>query len=175
MNERHVLIFFLDGVGIGRGDARTNPFVTADRPNLDAILHGKWMFTRRHMTCGRASLRLTDATLGVDGRPQSATGQATILTGRNVPQELGEHWGPKPDARIRPMLQSGTLFHDFASDAAMLNAFPDQYFDGIASGKRLRGAVAQAAIEAGVRLRSADDLRNHNAISPDFTNEAWRT
>lgn len=175
MSEKHVLIFFLDGVGMGVGDARSNPFITANRPNLDQLLWGKWFFTRHSVTRPRASLVLTNATLGVEGKPQSATGQATILTGRNIAKLVGCHWGPKPNAAIRTELQHGTLFHDFTNDAALLNAFPQQYFDGIESGKRLRGAVAQAAFEAGVALFSAENLKAATAISPDFTNEAWRT
>lgn len=175
MSARHVLIFFLDGVGVGAADARHNPFITANRPNLDKLLWGKWFFTRRSLTRPRASLVLTDATLGVAGKPQSATGQATILTGRNIAQAIGEHWGPKPNDAVQAELTSGTLFHDFAHSAALLNAFPDAYFDAVASGRRLRGAVAEAAVAAGVALFSADHLKNAAAISPDFTNEAWRT
>ncbi len=49
----------------------------------------------------------TDATMGVDGRPQSATGQATILTGRNVPVLVGEHYGPKPNPAVAEIIQQG--------------------------------------------------------------------
>ena len=34
------------------------------------------------------------------GAPQSATGQATLLTGRNVPAEIGYHYGPKPNPAV---------------------------------------------------------------------------
>ncbi len=174
MSAKHVLIFFLDGVGIGPSDARYNPFITADRPNLDQLLWGKWFMTNRSLTRPRGSMVLTDATLGVMGKPQSATGQATLLTGRNIAQSIGEHWGPKPNAAIREELMRETLFHDFADDAALLNAFPEPYFAGITSGKRLRGAVAEAAVAAGVELFSAENLQDGSAISPDFTNEKWR-
>ena len=52
----------------------------------------------------------TDASLGVRGRPQSATGQTALLTGLNAPQLLGEHYGPRPNAQLREMLQGETLF-----------------------------------------------------------------
>ena len=175
MRDKHVLIFFLDGVGMGKGDARYNPFITADTPNLDELLWGKWMMSRRSFSRPRGSLVLTDALLGVDGKPQSATGQVTILTGRNIAQAIGTHWGPKPNEAVQAEIEHGTLFHDFAGSAALLNAFPQQYFDSVASGKRLRGAVAQSAAEAGVGLFSAENLATATAISPDFTNETWRT
>ena len=42
----------------------------------------------------------TDAWLGVEGRPQSASGQTTILTGVNVPAQLGYHKQGFPNAAM---------------------------------------------------------------------------
>ena len=133
----------------------------------------------------RATLFATDATLGVPGRPQSATGQAAILTGRNIPAALGEHWGPKPDARVRAELARDNIFmrvtgrdgHAPLGDgtAALLNAYPERYFAVHASGLRLHGAVPLAALAAGLPLYTTDDLRAGRALAVDFTGEGWRT
>jgi hypothetical protein len=125
----------------------------------------------------RATFVPTDATLGLPGRPQSATGQATILTGRNVPQIVGEHYGPKPNQAVAATVQEGTLFHDVVrsgGSAALITPYPQGYFDAIDSGRRLLSAVPLAATNAGLALMTVDDLRAGRAVSPGFTGIGWR-
>lgn len=173
-----VLFLFLDGVGIGEDDAEVNPLVAADMPTLHDLLDGAWPTRARpRVETSMARVFPTDATLGVAGIPQSATGQATILTGENVPAHLGEHYGPRPDYRIRPLLEKDTLFHTLVRQGkrvAFANAYPERYFVHVNSGRRLPGALAYAARAAGIRLRTAEDLAAGQAISVDFTNRAWR-
>jgi 2,3-bisphosphoglycerate-independent phosphoglycerate mutase len=175
----HVLLFFWDGVGLGEADEGHNPFTTAVLPHLTNLLGADWFLrSAGRRTTARASLVPTDACLGLPGRPQSATGQATILTGRNIPQTIGEHYGPKPNTAVRQALAAGTLFdrvQQAGQTAALLTPYPPPYFEAIAQGKRLYSAVPQAAVNAGVRLRTAEDLAHGRALSPDFTNEGWRT
>lgn len=177
-SDRHVLIFFMDGVGLGEPDRETNPFVTAHLPHLNSLLGEGWYLRDQQPRIGgRASLVPTDTTLGVPGLPQSATGQATILSGRNVPQLIGEHYGPKPNGAVTAHIAAGTLFDDVVQAggaAALLTPYPHRYFEAIASGRRLLSAVPLAATRAGLPLRNADDLRAGNAVSPDFTAQGWR-
>ncbi len=86
--KTYVHIFFMDGVGLGGPDPAQNPFVTAELPFLSRLLgRADWYLQGNGIVSSRrATLIPTDANLGVEGRPQSASGQATILTGRNVPQ-----------------------------------------------------------------------------------------
>jgi hypothetical protein len=175
----NVLIFFMDGVGLGGADAQVNPFVTATLPQLAALL-GRDDWYRSDVgpfSSSRASFVPTDATLGLSGRPQSATGQAAILTGRNVPQLVGEHYGPKPNKAVAAIVQEGTLFHEVAQHggrAALITPYPEGYFAAVASGKRLYSAVPLAVSSAGWPLFSVDELRDGRAVSPGFTGEAWR-
>jgi 2,3-bisphosphoglycerate-independent phosphoglycerate mutase len=176
--DRHVLIFFMDGVGLGDDDPETNPFASARLPHLEALLGEEWYVrgqaARRRE---RASLVPTDPTLGVPGLPQSATGQATILTGRNVPELIGEHYGPKPNRAVAAQIEAGTLFDDVVragGRAALLTPYPHRYFEAIESGRRLLSAVPLAASNAGLALRNAADLRAGRAVSPDFTAGGWR-
>lgn len=174
----HVLIFFMDGVGLGSADPSTNPFVTANLPHLTNLLGESWFLRERgRIITPRASLVPTDANLSIPGRPQSATGQAAILTGRNVPTLVGEHYGPKPNAAVAAIIEQGTLFHEMAAVekcAALLTPYPEQYFASINSGKRLYSAVPLAVTSAGFPLMTVDELRNGRAVSPGFTGQAWR-
>lgn len=179
----HVLIFFMDGVGLGPDDPQTNPFVQAWMPNLAGLLGDSWYLRPGGWQSGngrrvteRASLVPTDPNLGVPGRPQSATGQATILTGRNVPQLIGEHYGPKPNPAVAEVVRHGNLFQEVLSAgglAALLTPYPQGYFDAINSGKRLLSSVPLAASSAGLRLMTAADLRAGRAVSPGFTGQGW--
>jgi 2,3-bisphosphoglycerate-independent phosphoglycerate mutase len=174
-----VHIFFLDGVGLGSADPQVNPFVTAQTPNIDELLgRDDWYVSGNSpINSQRATLVPTDATLSVSGRPQSATGQATILSGRNIPLHIGQHYGPKPNNAVEETMKQGTLFDEVAragGRAALISPYPQGYFDAINSGRRLYSAVPLAVTNAGWPLRTVDDLRNGHAVSPDFTNEGWR-
>ncbi len=177
MNHRHLLFLFLDGVGLGQPDPAANPFCVARMPTLAALLGDDWYLSqRRTIISDRASLIPTDACLGVPGRPQSATGQASLLTGRNVPAEIGCHYGPKPSPDIAAILNNGNLFSAVRSTigpAAFLNPYPPAFFDAIASGRRLLSAIPLAAQTSGLKLMTHSDLLSGHAVSPDFTGRGW--
>lgn len=177
-NNVFVHIFFMDGVGLGQADPAANPLAAAAMPTLTGLLGEGWYLAGRdRIAAPRASLVPTDATLGVAGRPQSATGQAAILTGRNVPALVDEHYGPKPNPAVAEIIRAGTLFHEVAAAggrAALLTPYPERYFEAIESGRRLLSAVPLAASSAGLPLMGPADLRAGRAISPDFTGAGWR-
>ncbi len=163
---------------MGTADPTINPFVTANLPHLNTLLgcNDWYLADNDRISTTRATLIPTDANLGVDGRPQSATGQAAILTGRNVPKLIGEHYGPKPNTAVAEQIKAGTLFSEVVAAggrAALLTPYPQGYFDAIDSGRRLLSSVPLAAASADLALMTADDLRNSRAVSPDFTNQGW--
>jgi 2,3-bisphosphoglycerate-independent phosphoglycerate mutase len=113
----------------------------------------------------------------VDGMPQSATGQATLLTGQNIPAALGYHYGPKPDHQIAAYLQNGNLFNVLNKNgkrASLLNAYPGRYFEAISSGRRLYSAIPLAVASAGNPLKTENELFLGNAIAADITAQGWR-
>src|SRR5512141_1508082 len=104
-----VLFFFMDGIGLGENNQGINPFANAKMPNLNTLLDGRSLFKESAPFHGEhASLVAVDPNVGVDGLPQSATGQAMLLTGINIPAELGYHYGPKPDPDVAAYLQEAT-------------------------------------------------------------------
>jgi len=175
--ETYVHLFFLDGVGLGIANPDVNPFATAVLPNLTSLFGPNWYLAdQAPIIADRASLIPTDANLGLEGRPQSATGQAAILTGRNVPEIIGEHYGPKPNQPVRDVVAEGSLFQevvDAGGKAALITPYPQGFFDAIDSGKRLLSSVPLAATNAGLALMTADDLKNGRSVSPDFTGQGW--
>lgn len=174
-----VLFIFLDGIGLGENNPETNPFARAKMPNLNKLLDGRSLLKDAAPFHGeRASLLAVDPAVGVSGLPQSATGQAILLTGINIPAELGYHYGPKPNPAVAAYLKEATLFSRFVKEgkkAALLNGYPPRYFHGIDSGKRLYSSIPLAVINAGLPLFRHDDLFAGRALSADFTGEGWRT
>lgn len=172
------LFIFLDGVGLGPEDRRTNPFARASMPALGQLLGGERLLANvAPRTSERATLLALDAGLGVEGVPQSATGQATLLTGVNVPSQVGYHYGPKPNAPVAEFLRNGNLFNTLSKAgrrAALLNAYPPAYFKAIQSGRRLYSAIPLAVNSAGIPLKTAQDLADGRALSADFTSHGWR-
>jgi hypothetical protein len=182
-----ILFIFIDGVGLGRDDPDINPFINALMPTMDHLLLGKKMIANAHnnstnpelsLVCTEhASLVALDACLGVDGIPQSASGQASLMTGKNVPAILGFHDGPKPNLAIIDILKEGSLFSHLnraGCRSTLLNAYPPRYFEFIETGYKLPGVIALTARLAGLKLKTLDDLYHGEAISADFTAQGWR-
>ena len=172
-----ILFIFIDGIGLGTNNPETNPFVTAQMPALKELLDGKNLTIDAVPTNNqRATLIELDACMGIEGLPQSATGQATLLTGRNIPAEIGRHYGPKPNREVAQTLHHGNLFDQLVQtnrSVSFLNAYPPSYFDAIQSGRRLYAAIPLAATIAGLELNTVEDLINGIAISADFTAQGW--
>jgi hypothetical protein len=156
-------------------------------PNFEELIGGHKLIANGHLSGNgsdislvntkHASLLALDACLGVEGIPQSATGQASLLTGINVPAWLGFHDGPKPTPPIIELINKGTLFTQLQQherSASLINAYPPRYFDAIEAGYRIPGVFAFSVNHAGIHLKTMNDLFEGDAISADFTAEGWR-
>lgn len=184
------LFVFLDGVGLGASDPLVNPFAHGHLPHLESLLGGRPFVLDSlpipddplhnyylPLECERATLAALDARLGVPGLPQSATGQAVLLTGINIPQAIGYHYGPKPNQEVAEFLRNGNLFNTLkerGKKAALINAYPPRYFQGIESGRRLFSSIPLAVASAGIPLKTQEDLFAGKALSADFTGQGWR-
>jgi 2,3-bisphosphoglycerate-independent phosphoglycerate mutase len=173
-----ILFLFMDGVGLGNADPDINPFNRQEMPYLEQLLNGHNLVFSPHLPLitERATLLALDACLGVPGLPQSATGQASILTGDNIAAQLGYHYGPKPNPPIREILSNRNLFSrlkDLGLDFTMVNAYPPNYFSSIESGRRIYSAFPLAVTNAGMPLKNYDDLIAGNALSADFSAHGW--
>jgi len=172
-----ILFIFLDGVGLGADDPVTNPFARVRMPSVEDLLGGRRLITATApLVTNHATLLALDATLGVPGLPQSATGQAVLLTGINIPARIGEHYGPKPSPAVAQFLLNGNIFSQLKSlgrSVALLNAYPPRYFRGVMSGRRLYSSIPLAVTSAGIRLFDKDDLFAGLALSADFTGTGW--
>lgn len=169
-------MLFFDGWGLGANDPASNPFLTVPMPTLRELLDGSPPVRGEYREFKHATLVPTDATLGVPGLPQSATGQTTIFTGVNAARAIGEHLGPYPNAALRKILAHDNIFQRLSAAncrVAFANAYPPIFFERLARNSARRSATSYAAFAAGVRYRDIDDLRAGRAVSGFVTNERW--
>ncbi|HTP28559.1 MAG TPA: peptidase [Anaeromyxobacteraceae bacterium] len=173
-----VLFVFVDGVGAGAPDPEVNPLARREFL-LSRFCDGSGAPLPRG---GRAVL--ADACLGVPGRPQSATGQATIFTGENAPQAIGGHLVGFPNAPLRDLIARRSLFRELAlagRSATFANAYPVAYLKALGVpcdgepefvfGRRLpRPSASTVAYAAGSGVfRTWADARVGLGLTADIT------
>jgi 2,3-bisphosphoglycerate-independent phosphoglycerate mutase len=160
-----VLLFFIDGLGIGSRGPQ-NP--------LDGLTDAEPLAIFRDeepTTILDGIVVPTDACLGVEGRPQSASGQTTILTGVNVPARLGYHKQGFPNSAMLEILREQSIFLQLTragiEPITFANTYTQRFFD-----ERPRWVSATtAAVEAAqISFRNLTDLKAGRAVYHDFTN-----
>ena len=170
-----VLMIFWDGVGYGREDASSNPFFSAKLPTFTHLFGGSLpSLTKRKLISSLATTTPVNTTLGVEGLPQSGTGQTAIFTGVNAPKKIGKHFGPHPFTTLVPIIKEKNIFVELErrkKSSYFVNAFPQRYFDFINSPRGKTPTVALSYLSAGRRLNTIEDIAAGNALSADFTNE----
>jgi 2,3-bisphosphoglycerate-independent phosphoglycerate mutase len=171
-----LLVVFLDGVGLGPDDPATNPFARGATPTLRGLLGGP-LISQGVVDRPGVLLIPTDATLGVAGLPQSATGQTALLCGVNAPAIAGRHVTAYPTEELRDVLARQSIFargRSAGARVALANAYSPEYFAAIAARQLKMAAVTYAAQAAGVPLRTVEDLRDGRAVFHDLTNGRLR-
>src|SRR6266850_5601754 len=165
-----VLLFFIDGIGVGSSDPERNPLATGSFPTLG--------LTETSTPRARAGPPLLahgiDAALGVPGLPQSATGQTAILTGVNAPAVMGHHLSGFPGPTLRRVLFEHSILkqvRERGRSATFLNAFRPEYFEMPHAQRRL-SATSLATLASGARFRSWEDLLEGRAVTHDLTH--WK-
>ena len=164
-SEASVLLFFIDGLGIGtRGPhnpldnlADATPLAVFQNETPEPFLEGLVV--------------PTDPRLGIDGRPQSASGQTTILTGVNAPAAVGYHKQGFPNKALLEIIGEHSIFRQL-KDAGVepitfANAYTSRFFD---ERPRWVSATTAAVEAANLRFRTVDDVRNGAAVFMDYTN-----
>jgi hypothetical protein len=156
------LLLFIDGIGIGRDDPERNPFA------VPGIVHFGPL--ARRAPADGAAFRTLDATLGVPGLPQSATGQTTLFTGTNAAQAMGRHHPGLPGPTLVSILREESLFRKLVGAGArptFANVFPRRYLE---ARRRFFGATTHMVLASGVPLRLLEE-DGATSLSHDYTGE----
>ncbi len=153
-----VLFLFIDGVGL-RAAATDNPVNPEVCPALCRLItkHGKPI----------------DARLGIDGPPQSATGQATMFSGVNCAAAMGKHCEGFPGPNLRKIIETDNLFKLLRSKGKEV-CFSDAYLVDSAeelAARRFKSVTTVMALTTPETIRTVDDLQNGQAVMQDLTRE----
>jgi hypothetical protein len=107
----------------------------------------------------------------VKGRPQSASGQTTILTGVNAPAAIGHHKQGFPNKALLEIIRDHSIFRQLVGagvrPVTFANAYAKRFFE---ERPRWVSATTAAVEAADLPFRTLADLKNGVAIYQDFTN-----
>lgn len=148
-------------------DPGSNPFAAIEA-RLLAPLAG-------HEPDDGCSFRALDATLGLPGLPQSATGQTTLLTGVNAAKVLGAHAVGIPGPSLVAVIESESIFLKLVR-SGLRPTFANAYTREHLEAKRPRwSATTRAVMASGIPFRMLDVEGAEGAALPhDYTGEWWR-
>jgi len=171
-----VLLIFVDGVGIGEDDKNKNPFYKRGFSLFDEYFGERPSLNNQYIKKNNSFIFPVDANLGVEGLPQSGTGQTTIFTGHNASKFIGKHFGPFPYSTTIPFIEKDNIFIDLIKKGKKVkfaNAYPKPFFDYLRSGKKRLNVTALCALNAGMRLNNASDVHAGQALTAEITNFRW--
>jgi 2,3-bisphosphoglycerate-independent phosphoglycerate mutase len=153
-----VIYLFIDGVGL-REPAADNPLNKEVCPTL-------WRLIECHS-------KPIDACLGVEGLPQSATGQATMFTGVNCSAAIGRHCEGFPGQELRKIIEDNNLFMELRKRNKRVR-FADAYLvDDVSeiAARRFKSVTTVMALTVPESISLAEDLMSDRALMQDLTRE----
>ncbi len=153
-----MLFLFIDGLGL-KPPATDNPVNSEVCPALCRLIanHSKPI----------------DACLGVEGVPQSATGQATMFTGVNCSQEMGKHCEGFPGLELRKIVEEDNIFIELKRRGKRVR-FADAYLiDDVSelADRRFKSVTTVMALTVPESISLTEDLADDRALMQDLTRE----
>ena len=170
------ILIFVDGMGLGDNDPAHNPFIFTPTKILSGELGGMPLCSSSVVCHGeKATLISLDATLGVSGLPQSATGQTALFTGLNAPSIVGGHLNRHPTTELKELLRNQGILKELKESGfkpAFINAYRPPFFDELNKAlHRSHSCSTMMNFYAGLPFRTLEDIKNREALYMDITNE----
>ena len=156
-----VLFLFIDGVGL-KEPAADNPVNPEVCPTL-------WRLIDRHA-------KPVDACLGVQGVPQSATGQGTMFTGVNCSEAVGKHCEGFPGPALRKIIEEDNLFLELKRRGKKVR-FADAYLVDSAeelAARRFKSVTTVMALTTPESITVVSDLAEDRGLMQDLTRETMQ-
>ncbi|HEX2926474.1 MAG TPA: peptidase [Ruminiclostridium sp.] len=158
-----VIFAFIDGVGIGIKNKESNPVYASEMHVLaDLIENARFQ---------------ADASMGVEGLPQSATGQTAIFTGVNAPMVLNRHMSGQPTVSLKKVIYKSNIFSELLKmgfKVTSSNVYRNEYLKNMLDVKDRRNRPSVTSVmcmAAGVEFRTVTEFINNNGVYHDITGE----
>ncbi len=171
MYMKKLFLFFIDGIGLCQKESPISYLFT--KITGEKLIAGTQPdFFDSGVICS------ADATLNVSGRPQSATGQATIFTGINASEYLGYHLTALPNEKLVELIEEQSLMKSLGEQGVIVtsaNMYSAEFFQKRAARRRNAFPVSTLTIKAsGVPFRYYSDYEKGEAVFADITNRLIR-
>jgi len=164
------ILVFIDGLGWGPVDPAVNPLhsyegevfrLPAYQGEPARVSHDGWATP-------------LDAVLGVEGIPQSATGQTTLLAGVNAQGLIGKHLSGFPNEALRAALLETSVLKvltDGGLKARFINGYRPLFWELPRERQLTLSASTVANLAGELPFMTLDDVINGRSVYHDFTNE----
>ncbi|MBE7412277.1 MAG: metalloenzyme [Leptospiraceae bacterium] len=169
-----ILYIFIDGIGFGKNTPDTNPFAKFPTEFFSPLAE----ITIPNSSKFHEMIYVkTDASMGVEGLPQSATGQTAIWTGINAPSAIQRHVSGYPTFTLKKIISKYSILKiltEHKIKCGFLNCYSPLYFEQIKKNPRQVSASTLIQMAAGIPFKTIEDLRNGKGLYMDITHEFLR-
>ena len=158
----NTLMVFVDGLGVGGDDPAVNPVESGACPHLhDLIVNHS---------------APVDACMGVNGLPQSATGQTSLLTGVNAPKVMGRHIEGFPGPGLCRIIKKENIFSKYLARGLTATFANGYYLNDPAEARllRLRSVTTVATLAAFGGVRDLPKIERNEAVCHDLVRQTLR-
>lgn len=156
------LFILVDGLGMGDDDPAVNPVYSGVCPNLLKLLQFQ-------------SISI-DAGMGVEGIPQSATGQTALLTGVNAARHMGRHVAGFPGPSLRKVIRENNIY-DKLSGLGFSSTFANAYYVvdvREVEARKSQSVTTVSVLKAFGGVRDKALMEQGKAVYQDLTRESLR-
>ena len=167
---KRLFFFFIDGLGLG-SPGPENPV-----SHLFSSVLGGNSFTRisSPLPLERGIMVPLDASQGVPGLPQSATGQTSLYTGVNAQKVAGCHLTAFPNPRLMRLIRERSLLKKLKEGGVSVtsaNLYSQEYFTHRSRRRKNMFPVSTLSIQAAnIPFRMWTDDWKHRGLLADITN-----
>jgi 2,3-bisphosphoglycerate-independent phosphoglycerate mutase len=168
---KHTVLIFVDGLGWSGEEATRDPrkVYGGDFFKLPPNSSGSTI-----PIAGNGFAKPVDAILGVDGVPQSATGQTSLFTGVNAQAAIGQHLAGFPNAELREILLEKSILKKFKDNglrSQFINAYRPIFFEISRERQLTLSATTVANLAAGLPFHTLDEMEAGEALYQEFTHQ----
>jgi len=169
-----LILFFIDGIGLAPASPlnRISSLFSAETEGEGLLPAGEPRFRDRSL------LVPLDARMGVEGIPQSATGQTCLFTGINAPELLGYHLTAFPNDPLLPHFENSSIMKVLDRRGVRVtsaNRYTEAFFSEREGAPKNRFPASTLTIKAsGAPFRMDREYEEGRAVFADITNELIR-
>lgn len=169
-----IFYFFIDGIGFGEDDETINPFAKYAKGFFLPLAKKS---LPKNSKLNSAKYLQTDASMGVKGLPQSATGQTAIWTGIKAPEILNRHVSGYPSFTLRKIINELScmkVLEERDKKVAFLNAYSPVYFTHMQNKPKLISASTMIQLASKIPLLPLESILEDKGIFMDINHEFLR-